>query len=186
MRRLRPEDGTPAHRRAAGYHITKCKQGKAPLFGQLAAEMTAHRTALRSNRTGPYLTDRPVLAFSAEHKPRGPISFRRNDQTQSSAGHELVDRSLDSEVPGFAFTLKIVVAGQYPALTYLWVPGLDIVSCRLIVMLRININKVQLTCSKERGSLLGCHAEHSAATSKCLEPGSGFVEDPILLHLGDV
>ena len=65
MRRLRPEDGTPAHRRAAGYHITKCKQGKAPLFGQLAAEMTAHRTALRSKSRAVEDADDALIEASA-------------------------------------------------------------------------------------------------------------------------
>src|SRR5262249_29528676 len=41
MRRLRPTDGTAVHRRAARYHIAKCRTASAPLHGQLKAEMAA-------------------------------------------------------------------------------------------------------------------------------------------------
>lgn len=39
MRRLRPEDGTRAHRRAARYHATKCTQVKNPVHAELATQM---------------------------------------------------------------------------------------------------------------------------------------------------
>jgi len=41
MRRLRPTDGTPVHRRAARYHLTQCKLGTAAIHQTLAGEMAA-------------------------------------------------------------------------------------------------------------------------------------------------
>lgn len=46
MRRFRPSDGTPAHRRGARYHISRCKLGKSPLHATLAAEGAAVYSAL--------------------------------------------------------------------------------------------------------------------------------------------
>lgn len=46
MRRLRPTDGTPVHRRVARYHVSRCKLGTAPLHATLTAEMGARYTAL--------------------------------------------------------------------------------------------------------------------------------------------
>ena len=41
MRRLRPTDGTAVHRRAAVYHMAKCRKGTTPLHSQLRLEMKA-------------------------------------------------------------------------------------------------------------------------------------------------
>ncbi|MDI1444116.1 hypothetical protein [Polyangium sp. 6x1] len=41
MRRLRPTDGTPLHKRAARYHLAKLTTGGAPLHQELHAEMSA-------------------------------------------------------------------------------------------------------------------------------------------------
>lgn len=41
MRRLRSTDGTSPHRKAAQFHISKLRSGKAPLHATLMAEMTA-------------------------------------------------------------------------------------------------------------------------------------------------
>ena len=41
MRRLRPTDGTLVHRRAAVYHMARCKTGGSPLHGKLRKEMKA-------------------------------------------------------------------------------------------------------------------------------------------------
>lgn len=52
MRRLRPEDGTRAHRRAARYHAAQCKQGKAALHAQLRGQMTDLLVNLRNKARG--------------------------------------------------------------------------------------------------------------------------------------
>lgn len=41
MQRLRPVDGTELHRRATRYHMSKCRNGKAPLHQELYTEVTA-------------------------------------------------------------------------------------------------------------------------------------------------
>lgn len=46
MQRLRPSDGSPAHRRSAGYHSKKCKLAAAPIHTTLAAEMGEKLTVL--------------------------------------------------------------------------------------------------------------------------------------------
>jgi hypothetical protein len=48
MRRLRPADGTRVHRRAARYHLAKCRHGGAPLHADLRAEMTGKYTYLKT------------------------------------------------------------------------------------------------------------------------------------------
>jgi hypothetical protein len=48
MRRLRPTDGTPAHRRAACFHMSKCFSGGVPLHATLHTEMSAKYAALKA------------------------------------------------------------------------------------------------------------------------------------------
>jgi hypothetical protein len=48
MRRLRPVDGTLTHRRAARYHMAKCRHGGSPLHADLRAEMTARYNDLKA------------------------------------------------------------------------------------------------------------------------------------------
>ena len=48
MRRLRSTDGTPAHKRAGGYHCTTVKTGTTPLHAELHNEMTAKLALLKS------------------------------------------------------------------------------------------------------------------------------------------
>ena len=48
MRRLRPTDGTLVHRRAAVYHMARCKTGKDPLHATLHEEMRARAEALKA------------------------------------------------------------------------------------------------------------------------------------------
>jgi len=50
MRRLRSADGTAVHRRAARYHLAKCRAGQAPLFAALRAEMTGKYTDLKAKQ----------------------------------------------------------------------------------------------------------------------------------------
>lgn len=71
MRRLRPEDGTRAHRRAARYHAAQCKRGKAPLHAQLCGQMNDLLTNLRNKARATedaedILVDRSADADSAE------------------------------------------------------------------------------------------------------------------------
>lgn len=48
MRRLRPTEGTPAHRRASCYHMAKCLSGSATLHATLHTEMSARYAALKA------------------------------------------------------------------------------------------------------------------------------------------
>jgi hypothetical protein len=48
MRNLRATDGSDKHRRAARYHMGACRQGSAPLLGQLRKEIGGHYDALKA------------------------------------------------------------------------------------------------------------------------------------------
>ncbi|MDI1483467.1 hypothetical protein [Polyangium sp. y55x31] len=48
MRRLRPTDGTPLHKRAAQYHLAKLTTGGAPIHQELHAEMAAKYADLKA------------------------------------------------------------------------------------------------------------------------------------------
>jgi hypothetical protein len=77
MRRYRPSDGTPAHRRGARYHLSRCKLGKAPLH---AATATAEfKTALGNATLADEASDK---AFAEEVAARTAV----REQLESAYG----------------------------------------------------------------------------------------------------
>ncbi len=65
MRRLRSSDGTPAHRRTARYHVSRCKLGTAPIHTTLTAEMSAKAAALVTKARAAEDTDDTVTETGA-------------------------------------------------------------------------------------------------------------------------
>ena len=65
MRRLRPTDGTPAHKRAGRYHCTKVKTGNTPLHAELHNEMDQALALLKSKARAHEDAEENAVAASA-------------------------------------------------------------------------------------------------------------------------
>ncbi|MDI3283169.1 hypothetical protein [Polyangium sp. 15x6] len=65
MRRLRPTDGTSAHKRAAGYHCTKVKTGNTKLHAELHEEMSLKLADLKAKARAHEDAEDDAVAASA-------------------------------------------------------------------------------------------------------------------------
>jgi hypothetical protein len=66
MRRLRPTDGTPSHRRATRYHIAACRTVDTPLHHQLRAEVAALYDDIKAKARGTEDAEDDFVDASAE------------------------------------------------------------------------------------------------------------------------
>lgn len=65
MRRLRPTDGNPAHKRAGQYHCTMVKTGNTPLHTQLHDQMVAQLALLKAKTRAHEDAEEEAVAASA-------------------------------------------------------------------------------------------------------------------------
>src|SRR5512132_2200239 len=90
MRRLRPTDGTAVHRRAAVYHMAKCRKGATPLHGQLRLEMKQCYDLLklkaRETEAGQARSPRSHVERPASGVPRGLWASDRSRGERAARG----------------------------------------------------------------------------------------------------
>ena len=108
MRRLRPTDGTPLHKRAARYHLAKLTTGGAPLHQTLHAEMTALYAALkvRARATEDAEDDAVEASAMADHAEIA-LENRIRDTHADLA-------KLDRQVPSLSAQASVFPAGFGP------------------------------------------------------------------------
>ncbi len=95
MRRLRATDGTPAHLKAAQYHLAMCQDGP-PLMVTLAAEMSPLLGALLSKSRA--VQDAELAAVSTQAaitKAEGRIEHTIRDLDAAAASIDRADPTLN-------------------------------------------------------------------------------------------